>query len=383
MKKAYLISCTNHYKDRICVVDEALKELGYETVYITSDFDHTKKETFECDIEGCVQIHARTYKKNLSLHRILSHFFLTRDIFSFIEKSGTDPDLIYCEIPPNFLAYFGAKYKKKHRKVKMIFDIFDLWPETFPSGKVKKILAPIFSVWGFIRNHALPWADFVICECEMFKNKLGLCENSRAIYLCQNSIEDRLLNPELPKDKINLCYLGSINNIISISNIEVIIKEISKKKPVTLHIIGAGEKQDELIAATKNAGAEVVFHGPVFDNDKKQEIMSCCHFGLNIMKESVCVGLTMKSVDYFCHGLPIINNIPADTKRLVLQNEIGVNFDDENFLAKVLCGNEKYLEMRENVKKTFDGVFEKKIIFKEFKEIIENITQIDKGVIQQ
>lgn len=35
------------------------------------------------------------------------------------------------------------------------------------------------------------------------------------------------------------------------------------------------------------------------------------------MKPDVCVGLTMKSVDYFRHDLPILNNIPADTAELV------------------------------------------------------------------
>jgi hypothetical protein len=33
----------------------------------------------------------------------------------------------------------------------------------------------------------------------------------------------------------------------------------------------------------------------------------------------------MKSVDYFCYGLPIINNIPGDTWTLVEQYDAGVN----------------------------------------------------------
>jgi hypothetical protein len=33
----------------------------------------------------------------------------------------------------------------------------------------------------------------------------------------------------------------------------------------------------------------------------------------------------MKSVDYFCYGLPIINNIPGDTWALVEQHDAGVN----------------------------------------------------------
>ncbi len=371
-KKAYLISCSDHYSHRLWAVDKVLKEMGYETVYITSDFNHDTKEVFTCKIENCVQVHAKPYKKNLSIDRILSHMFFSRDVFAYIEK-GEEPDLIYALVPPNFIAHYGAKYKACHKKVKIVFDIFDLWPETFPSGKIKKLLAPVFSVWSQVRNHALPKADFVITECEMFRERLGLGEGSKTVYLCQKALGDTLLEPCLDEEKISLCYLGAINNIISIENIEKVIKEIGEKKPVTLHIIGAGERQDELISAAENAGAEVIFHGPVFDNTKKQEIISRCHFGLNIMKESVCIGLTMKSVDYFSHGLPVINNIPADTKRLVNEKNIGVNLDDENFIRKVLCEKKECLKMRENVKETFLQCFEEKIIKEQYSSVLKKL----------
>ncbi len=371
-KKAYLISCSDHYGHRLWAVDKVLKEMGYDTVYVTSDFNHDTKEAFTCKVENCVQIHAKPYKKNLSLDRILSHMFFSRDVFAYIEK-GEEPDLIYALVPPNFIAHYGAKYKASHKKVKIVFDIFDLWPETIPSGKIKRLLAPVFSVWSLIRNHALPKADFVITECEMFREKLRLVEGSETVYLCQKSLGNKLLEPHFEDDKITLCYLGAINNIISIPHIENVIKQITEKKQVALHIIGAGENQDELIAAAKRAGAEVIFHGPVFDNEKKQEIISRCHFGLNVMKESVCIGLTMKSVDYFSHGLPIINNIPADTKRLVKEKNIGVNLDDEHFINKVLCEREEYLKMRENVKETFLQCFEEEIIKEKYNSILKKL----------
>jgi len=373
-KKAYLISCSDHYGHRLWAMDKVLKQKGYETVYITSDFNHDTKEVFTCNVKNCVQVHAKPYKKNLSLDRILSHMFFSRDVFSYIEK-GEEPDLIYALVPPNFIAHYGAKYKKNHPKVKIIFDIFDLWPETFPSGKIKKLLAPVFGIWSSVRDKALPKADFVITECEMFREKLKLSENSKTVYLAQEPLGEKARVPDLPEDKINLSYLGAINNIISIPHIEEVIKKITPKKPVCLHIIGAGERQNELICAARNAGAEVIYHGPIFDNDKKQEIISRCHFGLNIMKESVCIGLTMKSVDYFSHGLPIINNIPADTHRIVTKNEMGICLDDKDFCEKVLAGNESCLKMRENVKKVFSETFEESVIKEKYFHIIKDLMQ--------
>ena len=45
-KKAYLITCSDHYKFRLNVVDESLQSVGYETTYLTSNYDHDTKSVF-------------------------------------------------------------------------------------------------------------------------------------------------------------------------------------------------------------------------------------------------------------------------------------------------------------------------------------------------
>ena len=371
-KKAYLISCSDHYGHRLWAMDKVLKQKGYETVYITSDFNHDTKEVFTCNVKNCVQVHAKPYKKNLSLDRILSHMFFSRDVFSYIEK-GEEPDLIYALVPPNFIAYYGAKYKKSHPKVKIIFDIFDMWPETFPGGKIKALLAPVFKVWAWIRDKSLSTADFITCECDMFRELLKLPENkSETVYLCKMPLENKA-PVSLDKEKIKLCYLGAINNIISIPDICTLLKELSSKKKVELHIIGKGEREQEFIDGARAAGAEVIYHGPIFDNDKKQEIISQCHFGLNIMKESVCIGLTMKSVDYFCHGLPIINNIPADTARLVNDKGIGLVLDKNCADKLLMLTEEECLNMRKNVDRVFNTYFRKDVVFDQMSLVLDKI----------
>ena len=374
LKTAYLISCSDHYDHRLHVTNDSLESMGYKTVYITSDFDHNTKTKFVCNIKGCVQLPAKPYKKNLSLDRILSHRGFAKTVFSYIENLEAEPDLIVALLPPNFIAYYAARYKKRHPKVKLVFDIFDLWPETFPSGKVKKLLAPVFKVWSAIRDKNLYAADYIFTECEMFKERLGLSdEKSSALYLCAQALPKDSIKPSLDEEKIELCYLGAINNIISIPDICSLISELSTRRPVVLHIIGAGERQDEFILSAKEAGAEVIFYGTVWDDAKKQEIMNRCHFGLNIMKSSVCVGLTMKSVDYFRHALPIINNIPADTKRFVTENGVGVQLDAHTAEKILSLSNSEIYEMRKNVKEVFDLHFDKKKVLKKQQDIFSNL----------
>ena len=367
---AYLISCSDHYGHRLHVADTCLKARGYHTTYITSDFDHTGKAVFTCNVPGCVQLPARPYRKNLSVDRILNHQEFARDVFRYLEKLPRQPDVLVVLVPPNFLAHYATRYKKRHPEVTLIFDIFDLWPETFPGGKIKKLLAPAFGVWSAIRDRNLGSPDFVVTECEMFRRKLKLPEGrSKAIWLCA---EPLMLEkaPRLPEDALSLCYLGAINNIISIPDICALIKELAQQRKVVLHIIGKGERQQEFIDEATAAGAEVIFHGPIYEEAEKLAIMEQCHFGLNIMKSSVCVGLTMKSVDYFRFGLPIINSIPADTERLVREKGIGVQLE-EGCAEKVLgLSNDECMKMRHQVEAVFAQQFEKSVIVAQYNEVI-------------
>ena len=333
-KKAVCISCFNEYPNRIRLVMEYLREQGYDCTYITSDFAHIKKAHYTVDLPDCIQIHARAYTKNLSVDRLLSHHLFARDAFREVERIA--PEFLFVMVPPNSVADQAAKYKKKHPNTKLVLDIFDMWPETFPNGRAKQLLAWPFGKWGQLRNRALAQADLVTTECALYHEVLSeYCDREKlhTLYLAKESLP---LEPSLQTaaEGISLCYLGSINNIIDIPCIAEIIHKLPK--PVNLHIIGDGERRQELIDAAEAAGASVTFHGKVFDPEKKQEIFDRCHFGLNVMKSSVFVGLTLKSMDYFDGGLPIINTIQGDTWELVKANPVGINYSADTDFSEAL-----------------------------------------------
>ena len=101
-------------------------------------------------------------------------------------------------------------------------------------------------------------------------------------------------------------------------------------KKVGLHIIGGGEKKELLISGLKNHAVNVIDHGYIFDQDEKQHILDQCNYGLNIMKDTVMVGLTMKSMDYMCGGLPLINTIKGDTAKICDEYQVGYNINKNN-----------------------------------------------------
>lgn len=373
MKKAVCISCTHHYRERLVHPEAVLREMGYECTYLTSDFSHNAKQHYKvADLPHCIQIPTMAYRKNISAGRILSHMRFARDAFSKV--SQIRPDMVYVEVPPNSLCRAAARYKRKHPETKLVLDVFDMWPESFPNNRAKQLLAPVFKVWGGLRDRFLGAADFVVTECEMFRQKLGLPkEISQTVWLCADPFTGKATPPRLQSDALELCYLGAINNIINIPAICDLLRELTAKKPVVLHIIGKGEQQEEFVAEAEKAGAKVIFYGAVYDEAKKWDIMRRCHFGLNIMKTSVFVGLTMKSVDYFRFGLPIINNIPGDTQTLVEQENIGIQLTDgcaEKLLSMTTADCE-YL--RSQVDRIFDAYFQKSVVLEQYQSILDRI----------
>ena len=129
----------------------------------------------------------------------------------------TGPCFLLSILPPNFLAKYLAAYKRRHPDVRLVFDIFDLWPETFPSSKMKRLLALPFSVWSGLRDHHLAEADRVLTECHMFQERLSLSdEQAHTVFLAAQRPEGLEDAQELNAERIELCYLGAINNIVNI-----------------------------------------------------------------------------------------------------------------------------------------------------------------------
>lgn len=71
-------------------------------------------------------------------------------------------------------------------------------------------------------------------------------------------------------------------------------------------------------------------------NVVKKNILQKCQYGINIYRENLGIGLTMKSIEYFQIGLPIINRGIYDTRILSDINKSGINYDNMISIEKIL-----------------------------------------------
>lgn len=364
------IVCTfDTYFDRVKLLKEYYSLKHNEVIVITSNFSHRKKQEYINPFADII-IDVKPYYKNLSLARLQSHYDFAKDVKEKLEQ--IQPDLIHCLIPANSLVKSMAEYKENH-DCQLIIDINDLWPETMPINGLEWL--PPFKVWKNLREKYLGKADILFTECHLFKEVLQKYKQRKYHVLYWSRLEKPMESHyEYSKD-LNFCYLGSMNNIIDIDLIVKLLKECSQYKKTTLHLIGNGESKQSLIDQCKENEIDVIDYHEVYSQEEKQRIFDQCEYGLNVMKPSVVVGLTMKSLDYMLGGLPIINTIQGDTKYFVKTENVGfnVNRDTISSVAQTLSNisKEDMLKQRDNIQKLYQVHFSQEAFFKELDQVLE------------
>lgn len=355
-----VLSGTNHYEERNKQVIEEYKKQNKTVLYLTSDFHHINKQQYVFDVKGCKQVHVMPYYKNISISRLLSHGEFSFKAYFFMKQHR--PDIVYSEIPNNSLAMSTACYKKKYG-CELIFDIFDMWPEALPVKTGNPVIKFALSIWGAFRNRNLKHADKIYTECDYYQEilaKEGYTMPMETKYLCQ---EDANLEIKTVwrDNQIHICYVGSINNIIDASFMIDFLDKLNQKRNVYFHLIGQGESKERIKNELEKRCVKVIDYGSIYDKQELQDIFNQCSFAINFLVPDVAIGITMKSVTYFRGGMPILNTVDGDTKKMVEKRNVGVNIHRESMeeaIDNILKMNdEKITDMKQNARKVFEEFF--------------------------
>lgn len=365
--KVIIATCFESNEERVRFVKDACVGRGYEVEVYTSDFSHVRKDKRDNVPDDFIALKTRPYQKNLSVSRMLSHKAFAKDLFQEIRKK--DPDLIWLMAPANSLIAEAKKYKKDHKDTKLIIDIIDMWPESLPFSFSKDFFP--FSLWKDIRKNNINCCDALVTECDLYQEILKKEYNGeiQTIHWARDS-KASIHQLDLPDDHLSLVYIGSINHIIDVNRISDVIKKI--KMPVRLHVVGDGENRNEFLEKLKEK-CEVIYHGVIRDEEKKTEIFDQCHAGINIYKEGLYIGLTVKCIDYFEHGLPIINNIKGDTWEMVEKYRAGINIDEKNRIEENTLINMRHDNW--NIYQLFEENLSKDIFTEKCLKVIDEVTK--------
>lgn len=355
---------------RLNYVKEVLEQNGYETDIYLPDFDHYAK-AYRTELRKNIHyVHIRPYQKNFSMARIQSFMGFARRCAAIAEERKYD--LVYAVIPPNSMVKEFSALKKRCPSLTLIYEIKDMWPETFPNRTIAKAAALPFHMWRSLRNQTLDQASILITECDLFqemlKEQTGI-DRFHTIYLCSSQ---KISDVQIPQRPLRFVYLGSINHVIDIERITAFMTAMNELEPVKLEIIGDGDSREAFLRTLDAHHIDYTYHGLVFDEKEKREILSRCHYGLNCFRDTACVGLTMKSLDYMAYDLPFINTIQGDTERLVAAENIGFNLRDPAETARQIqaCPPDAYRLMKQNVIAVHEKYFSPEVFRKKLEDLL-------------
>jgi len=310
--------------------------------YFTSSFFHLNKtqrlfktwqeKEFEKNIILQL-VKTNTYKKNISLLRLINHYLFAVRLKHKFNKltSENKPDLVIIAFPPVLSAYYIVKICNK-KKIQVVIDVQDLWPEAF------RMIIRLPLIYKLVthsllrkRNHTFSNANRLSCVSETYKKILAEYQKAENIRVVKLGFNTELFQQNLsdkwdvfqkgPEEKW-IVFLGTASHNPDLSNLPIVAAKMSGYCFILLGRNQSYEKIKKDIKIKKLNNVLVIgnttFHNIV-------NILSRSDAGLLFIDPRSGTSLPNKLFYYLLAGLPVISNY-RNSDLLYLSNELNCIF---------------------------------------------------------
>ncbi|MFH4358372.1 glycosyltransferase family 4 protein [Vibrio diabolicus] len=297
---------------------------------ITTNFSHQNKKkveasSFSNSFYDYVVFNVPVYKSNLSLIRFFTHQVFALKLFFHLMFNVKDGDsIILSSIPPESV-FACCLVKKLKKKIRLVLDVRDIWPDALPLGGMIKKLFSTYCYFLYILNKST--IDEVTYVSPAFKNKWinRYVGKDKGVFVPLgfdderwNKAKEWLSNHSYPllgkNNKINLIYIGYLQSQFPL---DVIIASVSQCDNFQLHIVGDGDMREKY---ESNNPKNVFFYGnlPLYESSL---VVSSCDIGvLPILGNAQ---MPNKLFDYLGASLPTLVIGENDSSKFVEENNIG------------------------------------------------------------
>jgi len=325
---------------------------------MASNFDHVRKRTIPT--HEAVRVPVRPYATNISIGRVLSYFDFAGQVNHLLQEA--EADLVYICVP-DYISALAILRNKRDRRLVVIVDVVDLWPEAFP---LPKLINGLFKdVFGFIFKPLRRWlfqkADLVLFQSSYFLKQFGkdsshygflpMCLSGKAA-LPMDGLRTSI------REEIRILFLGSINNITDTESLIAMLNLVARHRKVCLSVVGGGNGLSKLEKRLASTTVRLIVQGITFDQRVREEELTQAHFGFNGYKETTEVSVSYKALDYLQHGLPMINCTKGDLVQIINDSDCGLNYEPGKIKAaveKILSFSDSdHQKMCENARRAFE-----------------------------
>lgn len=315
-------------------------------IVITSDFSHGRKQykvertdnNIFNEIQE-IQLHVPSYKKNLSLKRIISHLSFAVELNKYLNSLRDLPDMVYCAMPSSSSAYVTGKWCRKNN-IPFIIDVIDIWPDSLlPLMSLKKIASIALAPWCRLTHKSYAMADYISAESYQYMKEAkrhNSGSHSSYTYLgvdidsVKSMIQASTLDIVKPEDELWICYGGALGQSYDFDTILNSVEYIHKKGiKYRLLFVGEGEKRCYIESEIKKRGLIGKVTGRLSYPDLLK-YLSICDIAFNSFNPKTLVVHSYKFNDYVATGCFVMNSLKGETAELIDKYQIGKNYTPES-----------------------------------------------------
>lgn len=270
--------------------------------------------------------------------------FVISSILGGIFKARSKFDMVLVS-SPNLLNGITGYVLSRWKRIPLVFEIRDLWPESaIDTGVLKNKRLISFAYWleGFIyRKSSLinvltpAFREKLIEHKNVAPEKIVFIPNATDFNISDelhDSFDPQAFKKELGlEDKVVIIYVGAhgvANHLVQVLDTAELIEDTN----AVFLLVGGGNRKDELVADAKKRGIKnVVFKDPVPKKEIMKYIMAADIGTSVLMKVDTFKTIySNKTFDYMGCKKPILMAIDGVSRKLVEDADCGIYVEPEN-----------------------------------------------------
>jgi glycosyltransferase involved in cell wall biosynthesis len=337
--------------DRYVNLCEKLLALGATPQLFCSDFVHNEKRRRsqqavafnQASLPYLSQIRSIPYRNNVSLTRVAHEAMFGVKVFWAVLRN-LKPDVVVVGEPLFLVGWLALLYGLV-RRVPIICDLIDLWPEAD--------VAEYVGVAGALRK--LVYRIFILSRAIRMRCYRAACFASRtyAELVTPNHVSpvfywgSQLVPPEGAVGAANsdgpltAIYAGSLGDGYDIKAL-IDAASILRKQRENIRIIVAGDgpRRDEIVAAARDGAIEYRGH---LNREELIKAYEQADIGLAPYSAGSMVAMPIKLFDYINFGLFVVSSLTLEGRDVIEERKIGVSYEagDARDLAEKLSAAAK------------------------------------------
>lgn len=327
-------------------------DMGFEITVITGVPNFPKGKIFngyKNKIYQIEKIHGIIVKRVWTFIYPNKGFFLrVLDYLSFMFSSlvcgllSAKKDVIIAT-SPQFFTLISGFFISKIKKIPLVLEIRDLWPESIVSVGVMKEKSFLITFLKKIAISLYNQSELIVCVTNSFKNDLikkGVNENK--IKVIPNGFEiDKSLKPSESINKVlrryginNDKFITSFTGTIGMAHgLEIILDAASQvSDDIIFFVIGEGARKKILIDKAKKRSINNIFF---IDHLEWQEIVNInqiidVHLVHLIKNDEFKKVIPSKVFESMALKKPIIMGVDGESRKILDDAECSINIEPEN-----------------------------------------------------